>query len=84
MYGVDEDGELFIHVKVYKQARIYAEVFVSANAKVKIKCRECLRFHTVKIVSGHPQLKEIEDSMKLVNDNESLARVAGATDDRVR
>lgn len=84
VYGIDEDGELYLHIKVYKQTRVYAEIFVSANAKVKIRCRECLRFHTVKIVSGNPQLKEIKDSTKLVNDNESSARVASVTGNRVR
>ncbi len=84
VYGLDENKELFIHVKVYKQSRIYAELFISADAQVKIRCRECLRVHKIKIVSGRPQLKEVDDSMKLVDDETLPAQVAGTHDDGVR
>lgn len=46
VYGV-EDGELFIHVKIYKQRRIFGEVVITAPARVKIHCRECFRWHKV-------------------------------------
>lgn len=66
MYGVDRYGEIYIHLKVYKQSRIYAEMFVSADAVVKIRCRECLRLHSIKIVSGRPLLKEEREAMELL------------------
>jgi hypothetical protein len=45
VYGL-KDGKLYIHIKIYKQRRIYGEVLV-VEGKVKLHCRECLRWHTV-------------------------------------
>lgn len=47
-YGIYKE-ELYVHVKVHKQARIYGEMLVTGGT-VKIRCRECLRWHTVKII----------------------------------
>lgn len=47
-YGVNKDGKLYVHVKVYKQRRVYGEVLVT-EGKVQLHCRECLRWHTVTI-----------------------------------
>lgn len=58
--GRDERGEPFIWVKVFKQGRIYGEV-VATSGTVKLRCRECLRWHQVKIVRVHnDQLSEID------------------------
>lgn len=60
-YGVDEKGKLYVHVKVYKQRRIYGEILVSDAATVRILCRDCIRWHTVKIVQpGVAKLEETE------------------------
>jgi len=48
VYGVGGDGKLFVHVRVFKQRRIYGEMLVT-EGKVKLRCRECLRWHTVVI-----------------------------------
>jgi len=47
-YGVDGDGKLYVHVKVYKQRRVYSESFITGGT-VKLLCRECLRWHRVVI-----------------------------------
>lgn len=60
-YGLLSTGKPYIHVKVFKQSRIYGEIFVSADADVRIRCRECLRLQKVKIISGRPQLVEQDD-----------------------
>ena len=57
-YGIGKDGSPFIHMKVFKQSRIYGEIFVSADAVVRIRCRECLRLQKVKIISGRPSIEE--------------------------
>jgi hypothetical protein len=44
-YGLDK-GKLYVHVKVFKQHRVYGEVLVT-EGKVQLRCRECLRWHTV-------------------------------------
>lgn len=55
-YGVRR-GKLFVHVKVYKQHRIFGEVFVEGG-KVMLRCRECLRVHTVNITQDEAKLSE--------------------------
>jgi hypothetical protein len=47
-YGVDEQGRVYVHMKVYKQSRIYGEIIVYAESgSVKIHCRQCFRWHRV-------------------------------------
>lgn len=45
-FGIDSKGKLYVHVKVYKQNRIYGEL-VFQSGVVKIRCRNCLRWHRV-------------------------------------
>jgi hypothetical protein len=45
-YGVDRYGKLYVHVRVYKQREIYAEVLVT-DGTVSILCRYCSRWHRV-------------------------------------
>jgi hypothetical protein len=42
IYGLDEEGKRYIHIKAYKQDRIIAEVV--AYGTCEIHCRECLRW----------------------------------------
>lgn len=60
-YGLDKHGKLYIHVKIYKQARIFGEVLV-VEGTVKLHCRECLRWHKVVMrSSGAAELVEEAD-----------------------
>lgn len=45
-YGKNSMEKLFVHVKIYKQDRIYGEL-VFEGGEVKIRCRNCLRWHRV-------------------------------------
>lgn len=56
-YGVDESGLLYVHVRIFKQRRIYGEVIVR-EGKVSLHCRECLRWHTVKIIQPNTAVLE--------------------------
>lgn len=47
-YGIDAFGKLYVHVKIFKQRRIFGEVIVTEGT-VRIHCRECLRWHRVMI-----------------------------------
>lgn len=47
-YGVDRRGKLFVHVKIYKQSRIFGE-FVVEGGIVKLRCRNCQRWHRISI-----------------------------------
>lgn len=50
-YGVDEKGRPYIHVKIWKQNRIFGELVVEGGV-VRIKCRACLRWLRVIIRPG--------------------------------
>ena len=56
-YGVDGRGALFVHVKIYKQNRLYGELVFEAGI-VKIRCRNCLRWHRVIFKERVAQLSE--------------------------
>lgn len=58
-YGVDSRGKLFVHVKIYKQNRIYGEI-IFEGGEVKIRCRNCLRWHRVIFHSKEAVLLEDE------------------------
>lgn len=69
VYGLKE-GKLYVHVKIYKQRRIYGEVLVTEGT-VKLHCRECLRWHTVVLrAPGHAFLKEDTDPPSLPTEAE--------------
>lgn len=76
VYGMDKSGELYIHIKVYKQSRVYAEVFISADANVKLRCRECLRLHNVRIIQGIPVIDEESEDVKLIDKQTGDVRFA--------
>lgn len=59
VYGLDERRKLYLHVKIYKQSRIYGEVVVTGGT-VRIHCRECLRWHRVVLRTPvTPALQEV-------------------------
>jgi hypothetical protein len=58
-YGIDEHGKLYVHVRVFKQREVYAEVLVTGGT-VRILCRYCLRWYTVKI--RQPGFAALEES----------------------
>lgn len=67
-YGLTMNGSLYVHVKVYKQNRIYGEVIVT-DGTVELHCRECLRWH--RVVMHQPGKVVLEESLK----NPSVAEV---------
>lgn len=57
-YGRDEHGKVYVHIKVYKQDRIFGEVLVYGG-DIRIHCRECLRWHRIVFLkTGSPLLEE--------------------------
>lgn len=68
VYGVDEKGKLFVHVKVYKQSRVFGET-ITYGGEIMIRCRECLRWQKVVIHQpGRASLKEDFVSDELITD----------------
>lgn len=67
MYGIDDKGALYVHVRVFKQRRVYGEVLIKEGT-VQIHCRECLRWNTVKIIkTGSVGLEEVPAPDVLAN-----------------
>ncbi len=67
-YGLTDKGKLYVHVKVYKQNRIYGEVLVT-DGIVELHCRECFRWH--RVVMRPSGTAALEESAK----NPSVAEV---------
>jgi len=56
--GVDTDtGQAFIHVKSWKGGRLYTEMVVTAGT-ASIRCRECLRWHKLKITQAKVDVQQ--------------------------
>jgi len=65
VYGIDSDGQPFIHFKVWKQRRLYGE-FVFKGGVVKIHCNHCYRWHVITIrPNSRPQLVETQKPVEL-------------------
>lgn len=60
-YGVTGRNKLYVHVKVYKQSRIYGEVIIEGGV-IRLHCRECLRWHKVKITQ--PNVASLEEDLQ--------------------
>lgn len=45
-YGVNEQGQLYVHIKIYKNRRVYGEI-LTTSGNITIRCRECLRWHNL-------------------------------------
>ena len=58
-YGVDSKRELYIHIKVWKQSRVFGEVLIKSGT-VKIHCRECGLWHTIIMKEKTANLKPID------------------------
>ena len=54
--GRDAHGQPFVHIKIFKQGRVYGEVV--ATGDVRVRCRECRRWHVVTIRREAVQFKE--------------------------
>lgn len=58
VYGLDSAGQVYVHIKVYKNRRIYGEVLVMQGSNISIHCRECLRWYTLAVGPTKPKLIE--------------------------
>lgn len=44
-----KSGDLFVHIKSVKNQRISTEVVVTSGV-VRVRCKECLRWHKIRIL----------------------------------
>jgi hypothetical protein len=60
-YGLTMDGRAYVHVKVYKQRRIYGNLLI-LQGETLMQCRECLRWHRIRIGerAKAPEFDEVE------------------------
>lgn len=56
----------FVHIKTWKSQKLIAEVIIESG-KARIRCRKCLRFHTVTIRTDDVNMKpeQLPDSLVL-------------------
>lgn len=63
-YGIDKSGKLFVHVKIWKSRRIYGELVIEGGI-VKLRCRDCLRWHRIRVVQASAILEETEQKLPI-------------------
>jgi hypothetical protein len=61
IWGNDENGRPYIHVRIYKQGRIFGDV-VAHGGEVKICCRECVRWHRIVFVGEQSNKAKLEQT----------------------
>lgn len=72
VYGIDEQGRLYVHQKVYKQGRVFGESLFYGGI-VKLLCRECLRWNEVVFrESGVPALAISEPPNVLIGESSGV------------
>jgi len=54
-YGIDKGGELYVHIKVWKQKKIFGNIIIKGG-EVNLQCRECKRWQKVRIVGRQASL----------------------------
>lgn len=59
VYGLDSHNCVYVHIKVYKNRRVYGEVLVKQGSQISIRCRECLRWYSLSLSTSVPKLIEI-------------------------
>lgn len=59
VYGLDDKGNVYVHIKVYKNRRIFGEILIH-HGDVEMRCRECFRWYRLVIRNNHPTLIETD------------------------
>jgi len=67
-YGIDSGGNLFLHVKIWKARRIFGELVIEGGL-VKIRCRDCLRWHKIRVIQDRAVLQETEQNLPVTTIN---------------
>lgn len=69
MYGLNQDDEIYVHVLIKKQSRIFGEIlFETIGGTAKMRCRNCLRWTRVKLVGRKPDVEPSVESAVLPDD----------------
>jgi uncharacterized Fe-S cluster-containing radical SAM superfamily protein len=66
IWGTDESGRPYVHVRIFKQSRIYGDV-IAYDGEVKVRCRDCFRWHRIRFVHERAELVEISTPTELDN-----------------
>lgn len=82
-YGLDGRGELYVHVKIYKQNRLYGEM-IFKNGEVKLRCRNCLRWHRVNFRGRVASLSEDQAPVAPDANGDGGSVLDGSANGRIR
>ena len=68
VWGRDSAGRLYVHIKVWKANKLYAEVY--SLHSLQITCRNCFRKHNVIIRDENMELREVSDAKAITSNSE--------------
>lgn len=78
VFGVDEKGKAYIHVKVYKNRRIFGEILVT-RGDIQLRCRECMRWYRIEITANRAELIETPEPESFADDPSGSGMVDSST-----
>lgn len=61
-----DKGRPFVHIKIYKAGRIYGEILFN-KGDMRVRCRECYRWHTIRIVRETAVLEDPPEGPDIVD-----------------
>lgn len=65
LYGVDQRGQPYLHVKAWKGGRLITEVIFTGGV-ARILCRECLRWYRIVFRSSGAELHRVNTPAEIV------------------
>lgn len=77
VFGLDGRGRLYLHIKVYKQDRIFGNLILRGGP-VELQCRECFRWHVINFSSSGPVMEETRAPAEIRQTNDDTVTPEGA------
>jgi len=66
MQGLDDKNKPFVHIRIYKQSRVFGEIIFNFG-EIRIKCRDCYRWHIIRILGNKAVLEDLPDEKDVVD-----------------
>lgn len=78
VYGADKNGRPFLHIKIYKQGRVFGEI-VARGGEIELRCRECIRWHRIFIRDSRPVMVSVDEPIEIQNVNGANASLSNGS-----
>ena len=63
---LDRLGKPYVHIKVHKAGQVHGEILFN-RGELRVRCRNCYRWHIIRIVQERAVVEDIPDDEDLVD-----------------